>query len=312
MGKESPKHSKKESDFIYRCSVLFLSLILIVIFTAGCTSNPIASQYLPASNHTSPTSTPANHAESLKEQNIQTIKTIIEEYHQTHTYTLNDMYACAQMSQDVWDMVETKGINATIEVGDVDQNITTIRQANHAWVRAEVSPGEWIAMETTGGYLVCNNSRICAVSNPRYYTGWTFATPKDLQAYLNNPSGCSAGYILGTDNLCHTACGVNTYCTGDSICVNGQCRGCNPGYIMGQDLQCHPACGSTYCTGNGACVNGQCISCNSGYILGTDNQCHMACGANSYCSGNSACVNGQCIGCTAGYYLGTDLRCHKS
>jgi hypothetical protein len=96
------------------------------------------------------------------------------------------MYACAQMSQDVWDMVETKGISAIINVGNVTQNINTIQEADHTWVLAEVSPGEYIALETTGGYLVCSDPSICAVNNPRYYIGWNFKTPKELQDYLNN------------------------------------------------------------------------------------------------------------------------------
>jgi hypothetical protein len=123
---------------------------------------------------------------SLSDRNIETIKNIVEAYHQTHTYNLSDMYACAQMSQDVWDMVETKGISAIINVGNVTQNINTIQEADHTWVLAEVSPGEYIALETTGGYLVCSDPSICAVNNPRYYIGWNFKTPKELQDYLNN------------------------------------------------------------------------------------------------------------------------------
>jgi hypothetical protein len=272
MGRGSPE---KGRDVVFHFIVVVL-LGLIVIFTAGCTSTSITGQYSTGSNPASAAPAPTNPAESLKAQNIQTIKNIVEEYHRTHTYTTTDMYACAQMSQDVWDMVETQGINATIEVGNVSQNITTIQQADHAWVMAEVAPGEWIAMETTGGYLVCNDSRNCAVSNPRYYTGWRFSNPRELQAYLINPSECPPGYIFGPDNQCHLACGVNSYCTNNSVCVNGQCRGCSPGYVIEDDLQCHPVCGNSYCSGNSACVNGQCISCPAGYYLGSDLQCHKS------------------------------------
>jgi len=307
MGRESPR---KDPDRIF--PVVTAVLGLIIIFTAGCTTSSILKQYSPEPTTASPTPTPTNPAGTMKDQNIATIKNIIEQYHQTHTYNLTDMYACAQMAQDVWDMVETKGINASIEIGNISQDITRIQQSDHAWVLAEVSPGEWIAMETTGGYLVCNDTRICAVNNTRYYTGWTFNTPRELQTYMMNPSGCDAGYVLGTDDVCHPACGANTYCTGNSVCVNQKCMTCRSGYVIGQDLQCHPACGSSYCSGNSACVSGQCVTCNSGYILGSDNQCHAACGTDTYCSGDSACVNGQCVTCPAGYYLGTDLRCHKS
>jgi hypothetical protein len=245
------------------CIFSILFLFVIVIFTAGCTSNVTNNQYPAQSDNATPAYTQAygvtTTPEWLRDQNIETAKTIVEEYHKTHTYSLPDMFVCAQMSQDVWDMVETRGINATIEVGSVDQNISSIQEADHAWVLAEVSPGEWIAVETTAGYLVCADPGICAVDNPRYYTGWSFNTPKALQDYLNNPP-CSAGYVLGSDNLCHQSCGGSAYCTGNSVCVNGQCRGCNSGYVFGQDLQCHPACGgnNTYCTGNSSCVNGEC------------------------------------------------------
>ena len=204
---------KKGHDFIYRFILLFL--VLIVIFSAGCTNNSTNNQSSPQSNYATPTYIPISTPtyiptsivtptpETQRDRNIETIKNIVEEYHQTHTYNLPDMYACTQMSQDVWDMVETQGITAIIKVGNVNQNVNTIHEADHAWVLAEVSPNEWIAMETTAGYLVCSDPSICAINNPRYYTGWNFNTPKDLQDYMNNPSGCSAGYVLGNDNLCH-------------------------------------------------------------------------------------------------------------
>ena len=217
--------------------------------------------------------------ESQKDRNIRIVKGIVEEYHKTHTYSLFDLFVCVDMATDVWDMVKTQGINAKIELGNVDKDVTTLQDANHAWVLAEISHGEWIALETTGGFLVCDNQNICAVNNPRYYKGWSFNTPKELKDVTDKMKHpCSEGYVLGTDNLCHQACGGNTYCTGSSVCINGQCRGCNPGYILGDDLKCHQSCGTT----------------------------------NNYCTGNSVCLNGQCVGCNPGYYLGTDLRCYKS
>jgi len=287
-----------------RSSILFFIVffILILIFTAGCTNastnhstnNVTNNQLSPPSNSDvkspapiyTPTYTPTYTVtvipETLKDRNIKTIKNIVEVYHSTHTYTVPDMYACAQMSQDVWDQVETAGIPAVIIVGRVDQDISSIQQSNHAWVTAEVSPGSGIAMETTGGYLVCPDPTICAVNNPRYYTGWHFNTPLELQNYINNPLGygCPAGYKIGNDNLCHQTCSATTYCTGNSACVNQQCVGVSP--------------------------------CSAGSLFGNDNLCHTACSATTYCTGNSACVDQQCISCSAGYYLGTDLQCHKN
>jgi hypothetical protein len=284
----------KESSKNEHYGFLLLFLIILVIITAGCSNNLPNSQNSPYSKNAILTPTPLTPTptkfftvtttysnsvqtseEKLKRQNIETIKNIVELYHQTHTYTLPDMYACAQMSQDVWNMVETQNINAFIYIGRVDQNISNKRDANHAWVMAEVSPDEFIAMETTGGYLVCRNSSICPIYNPLYYQGWDFNTPKELQDYLKNPSGCPAGTVPGNDKICHPACGANTYCTGDDICIEGQCRGCRSGYIFGEDYQCHLACGADhYCSGSGVCIDEECFGCPPGYYVGKDEYCY--------------------------------------
>ncbi len=232
-------------------------------------------------------------------RNIALVKEIIEKYHATHTYSLNDLYVCGDMSSDVWDMLKTQGINAKIEIGNVDQDISDIKDSNHAWVLAEVAPGSWVALETTGGYLVCSNENYCPVNNPRYYSGWSFDSPKEFKDALDKlKHPCGEGYVLGDDHLCHLSCGGNSYCTGDSICVNGQCKGCDPGYILGSDMKCHEPCGSakSYCSDNSVCVSGQCRSCDPGYILGSDLKCHEPCGSTDhYCPDNDVCINGKCF-----------------
>jgi len=201
--------------------------------------------------------------ESTKIQNINIVKKIVENYHSTHTYSKPDMFVCGDMASDVWNMVITKGINAKIQVGNIDQDVSKIQDANHAWVLAEVAPNEWIALECTAGYLVCPISSSCAISNDLYYSGWSFASPKEFKDYLEKSRHpCPDGSVLGTDEKCHLACGVNTYCTGDSVCINGECRGCNAGYIIGQDYKCHQECPP----GSGKyCLNGVCYS---------DGKCH--------------------------------------
>ena len=64
------------------------------------------------------------------------------------------------MAIDVWNMVKTKGINAIIVVGNVEKDVTKIQEANHVWVSAETSPGKFIALETTGGFLACSDSQV--------------------------------------------------------------------------------------------------------------------------------------------------------
>jgi hypothetical protein len=206
------------------------------------------------------------------EKNVKTVTEIAQEYYSTHTYMgtqtgqSSDIYVCVDMAKDVWNMIKTRGINAVIYVGNVNNDISSISEANHAWVLAEVGPEQWLAVETTGGYVVNKNE------NPRYYTGYKFDTPTDLKKY---------------------SCGEK-YCFSGS-CINGECLRCDSGYILGTDLQCHPECGSgTYCTGNNICINGRCLGCNPGYVLGTDYQCHPECGSGRYCI-TGTCFQGQCI-----------------
>ncbi len=269
-----------------------LIILLILIIFAGCSAT-----------------------ENTTDRNIRIVKGIVEDYHSSHTYSSSDMFVCGDMATDVWNMVETQGINAVISVGNLDRDISTIKDANHVWVLAEISPNIWLALETTGGFAACSDPKICPVDNPRYYKGFRFGTPKELKDALDKlKHPCPDGYVLGNDELCHEACGGGSYCTGDSVCVNGECRGCSQGYILGKDLKCHEACGSTgtYCTGNSVCIEGECKGCAEGLILGDDFRCHQPCGStNTYCSGDSVCINGECKGCSSGYYLGTDLKCYK-
>jgi len=73
-------------------------------------------------------------------------------------------------------MLKAQGISAIVVVGNKDALISDILQSNHAWVLATVAPGEYLALETTGGYTVKKSE------NPLYYVGWSFNSPADLKA----------------------------------------------------------------------------------------------------------------------------------
>jgi hypothetical protein len=110
---------------------------------------------------------------------IRVLQDIVKVYQATHTYSKSDFYVCADMSLDVWNMVETKGINARIAVGNVQNPHAEWDQFNHAWVMAEATPDSWLALETTGGVVVRGDE------NGRYYRGLFFDTPRDFKEYVD-------------------------------------------------------------------------------------------------------------------------------
>jgi hypothetical protein len=53
-----------------------------------------------------------------------------------------------------------------------------IDNLTHAWVLAEVSPGNWLAIECTGGYVVHSEE------DAKYYSGLTFSNPRNYRSFL--------------------------------------------------------------------------------------------------------------------------------
>ncbi|WP_048065282.1 zinc ribbon domain-containing protein [Methanosarcina acetivorans] len=150
------------------------------------------------------------------DKNIRRCEQIATEYASGHTYSKDDVYDCDNMAQDIWDMLKAKGINARIAVGNFKSaedwriangtdtqkssddghlgeievpghtytnmnvsNSKAIESFNHAWVLAEVSPGSWLAIECTGGYIVYSDE------NEKYYQGLTFSNPKNYRSFLS-------------------------------------------------------------------------------------------------------------------------------
>ena len=103
----------------------------------------------------------------------ETAENIVRYYHETHVYDETDLFVCADMAAEVWNMLKAQGINALITVGNLDRPITDITKCTHSWVLAEIGPGEYLALETTGGVVKTRGT------NPEYYRGWTFDTPAD-------------------------------------------------------------------------------------------------------------------------------------
>ncbi len=168
--------------------VKFSILVILAVFlTTGCIDFSSISQFS-SSPTTSTTKIPTKDSkniqinlistESPEQKNFRISEEIVKNYHETHTYYGSDIFVCGDMACDVWNMLKTQGINAKIQLGRIDKDNYNLTESNHAWVLAEVSPNKWLALETTGGYSVLYSK------NPRYYSGWSFYTPKQFKNYL--------------------------------------------------------------------------------------------------------------------------------
>lgn len=115
--------------------------------------------------------------ELVGETPTDTARRIVSHYHETHIYSTYDFFVCGDMSLDVWDMLKACGIDALIQIGNVEKGAKDITEIDHAWVMAEVSPGQYLALETTGGYIVLKKD------NPLYYEGWSFDNPREYKRF---------------------------------------------------------------------------------------------------------------------------------
>ena len=113
--------------------------------------------------------------ELVGETPAETAAKIVRYYHETHVYSTYDLFVCSDMAAEVWNMLKAQGINAVVVVGDIDTPTSDIVLSDHAWVLAEVAPGERLALETTDGYAVPQSQ------NALYYRGWFFNTPGELK-----------------------------------------------------------------------------------------------------------------------------------
>jgi len=109
---------------------------------------------------------------------IETVENILREYHATHTYSEQDFFVCADMAIDVWNLVKSKGINAQIYVGNIENPNANFTELNHAWVVAELEPFTWLALETTSGRVVYK------IENGNYYRGYSFDNPNEFKRFM--------------------------------------------------------------------------------------------------------------------------------
>jgi hypothetical protein len=148
-------------------------------FTLDGTSLPSGNYHLVASLPSGQKSTVAFIIESQDDTNIRILRQIVEDYHKIHTYSLYDYFVCADMAQDVWNIVDTQGMRALLVAGNIQKPDAGWKEYNHAWVIVEAAPHQWVALETTGGFLVYKKD------NPNYYRGIFFENPKDLKTNMD-------------------------------------------------------------------------------------------------------------------------------
>ena len=116
--------------------------------------------------------------EIVGETPTETAENIVKRYYETHIYSVYDFYVCSDMALDVWNMLKAQGINALIQIGNVETGAEDLPEVDHAWILAEVSPEYYLALETTGGYTVREED------NPLYYQGWSFDNPRDYKRFI--------------------------------------------------------------------------------------------------------------------------------
>ena len=148
-------------------------------FTVDDNTLPSGNYHLVASLPSGENSTVAFTIESGEDTNIRILQQIVKDYHKIHTYSLNDYFVCADMAQDVWNIVKTQGMRALLVAGNIKNPDADWKDYDHAWVIVETAPGQWIALETTGGVLVYKKD------NPNYYRGIFFENPKDLKTNMD-------------------------------------------------------------------------------------------------------------------------------
>jgi len=155
-------------------AIFLISLVLIDAY--GNASSTKSNPYQPILDPALLAFTPF---ESQTDKNIRIARQTVADYANSHTYFENNIYGCADMASDVWNILETKGVKAIIRTGSVKKQITTFTEVDHAWVMAEVAPNKWLALETTSGEAIEYDL------NPLYYdVGWSFSNPSQLKDFI--------------------------------------------------------------------------------------------------------------------------------
>jgi hypothetical protein len=116
---------------------------------------------------------------------MQIVARIAAEFHKSHSYTLAGDFVCLDMAISVWNELVTNGIEAKIMGGNIKENVTTwnyrqlVRESNHAWVVAKLSPTEKVAIETTAGAVIKPGMKDASA----YFKGIEFDNPAQIKRF---------------------------------------------------------------------------------------------------------------------------------
>jgi len=171
-------------------AVLVLTIMMVVLLSSlfvGCGVSQEEYDKVSTELRTSQTRVAQlqNEIRALKEQYeivgetpAETAENIVKRYHETHIYSKPDFFVCSDMAIDVWNMLKAQEIDALIQIGNVKTPAKDVTDVDHAWVLAEVTLGHYLALETTGGYVVYKDD------NELYYKGWAFDNPKEYKRFV--------------------------------------------------------------------------------------------------------------------------------
>jgi hypothetical protein len=171
-------------------------------------------KYVPTTTRFKTPSPTPQYTPQLTEKQKKTllIETIAKNYYDTHSYQDNNVFDCDNMAQDVWDMLKAKGINAKIQIGNIELSPPiTLKDVNHAWVLAEIEPDSYLAVETTGGYIVYGET------NPNYYTGFSFKDPKNYRSFTELYKTSQFQYADYTNYWTYYTDLINQYNNADAL-----------------------------------------------------------------------------------------------
>jgi len=171
----NPRETKNSSFWNFKKIIYVIIIISLIVLIVQNPNNEAST----SKQYYEPTPVPTIYL-TQADKNIQTIEQIAKEYYSTHTYQNDNVFDCDNMAQDVWNMLKTKGINSKLVLGNIDHfGPLTLDDVNHVWLIAEVSPEEWLAIETTGGFIVYSED------NDQYYKGYFFSNPKNYRDFLD-------------------------------------------------------------------------------------------------------------------------------